>query len=123
MGLLDRLRTRRRRASSVRPVAVIPEEHRPADGSSRHGVRTCDVCGERWVSYFGELMDSGRLDRMAARADCRVYASWEQTLGLTCAGCGRSRCRQHLGQNRRTSEVPQPSDFHCVHCSSPMDVA
>ncbi|GAB3415432.1 hypothetical protein [Flindersiella endophytica] len=123
MGLLDRLRTRRR-ASSVRPVAVIPEEHRPAEGSSSaHGLRTCDVCGERWISYFGELMDSGRLDRMAARADCRVYASWEQTLGLTCAGCGRSRCRQHLGQTLRTGGVPQPSDYRCAHCASPMDVA
>jgi len=122
MRLLDRWR-RRRYASSARPKAIISEEHRPADTSSTHGVRVCDDCGRRWISYFGELMDSGRLDKLAARAECQVYASWEQTLGLTCAGCGRSLCREHLGPEPRTGDAPQPWDYKCQHCFSPMDVA
>ncbi|AXK33871.1 hypothetical protein DVA86_15580 [Streptomyces armeniacus] len=85
------------------------------------GVRTCSECGERWRSYLGELTDSGELAALRTRGECRVYASWDRTLGLTCRGCRRSRCRAHWGEPRTAAAVPGADDYVCPHCGDRLD--
>ena len=80
-----------------RPSITISESHVPTEATGP-GARECGACKIRWKSVYGELIDSGELNKITAQGDVTVSASREQTLGLTCAGCGRSLCLEHLGR-------------------------
>ena len=120
MGLFDRWTGRRRQRGGGRPLIQISETNEVATGPGQ-GVRSCAECGTMWKSFLGELRDSGELDRKREMGEIRIYASWEETLGLTCAGCRRSLCVAHMGQPRTTEAVPQASDYVCPYCSGRLD--
>lgn len=105
-----------------RPLIQISESHQVTEESG-YGVRDCHKCETRWRSVLGQLIDAGELAKLAARGECRVYASWEETIGLTCRECGRSLCMAHVGEPASTGDVPQPRDYRCPFCGGRMDNA
>jgi hypothetical protein len=115
MGLFSRRKT-------ARPLIQIGEVQEPTTEPGP-GVRTCFECDAQWKSLLGELKDSGDLERYAAQGECRIYASWDQVVGLTCPSCARSRCMRHAGPPTTTAEVPQADDYRCLNCHTHMDLA
>lgn len=121
MGLFSRRRNRQPApAGGLLPLIQISEKDVPATAPGP-GVRSCAECGETWRSHLGELADTGELDRLRTRGECRVYASWDETLGLTCRGCRHSLCVAHLGEPRTTANVPQANDYACPRCDDVLD--
>ncbi|HEX2132306.1 MAG TPA: hypothetical protein VHH15_12170 [Actinophytocola sp.] len=118
MGLFGR----RRRApeAGARPLIQVVEKDEPATGPGP-GVRSCVECGRTWKSMLGELADTGRLADYRARGEVRIYASWEETIGLTCTSCRRSFCLAHTPRPRNVSGVPQGADHPCPSCGNPLD--
>lgn len=75
-----------------------------------------------WRSHLGTLIDSGEYAEHKARGDYKIYASWEETIGLTCRGCGQSRCLEHLIKPQTTG-VPQVYEYTCPSCGEPLSHA
>lgn len=120
MGVLNRWIGQKRAAQ--RPLIQIMEKHQITEESG-FGVRDCHECDTRWISVLGSYIDSGELANLAAKGECRVYASWPETIGLTCRGCRRSLCMAHVGEPEATAEIPQPHDYRCPFCGDRMDNA
>lgn len=76
------------------------------------GVRSCSTCGTMWKSMWGQLADTGELQR---RADEIVIspASEDQILGLTCRTCDQSWCMKHVDAKTGTDGQQRS---HCPRC-------
>jgi hypothetical protein len=101
-----------------RPTITISESHAPME-TTGSGVRECTTCGIRWRSVYGELMDARELNKLTAQGDVSVTTSREQTIGLTCTGCRRSLCLEHLGQPLPTGSLAE-GNVRCPSCAKPL---
>jgi len=90
----------------------------PVVKSEMVGVRVCDICGTAWKSNVGMLKDSGFLGSGMIAGMGGTYSA-ENLAGLTCSRCGKSFCKQHMGQ-----EIPNllPGG-HCPNCGGELDLA
>ncbi|MBO0828763.1 MAG: hypothetical protein J2P24_13385 [Streptosporangiales bacterium] len=105
------------------PLIQIHEAHHPTEKSTGLGVRRCGRCDKRWISVLGSYLDGSPLAKLKVGRDYRVYASWPETIGLTCRRCHRSLCMEHVGKPEQTGPVPQAHEYSCPFCSNPMDMA
>ncbi|MCT2582909.1 hypothetical protein [Actinophytocola gossypii] len=112
---------RRTPKAGERPLIQIMEKHEPTTTGSGPGVRSCTECGRTWLSMLGQLADTGKLADYRSRGEVRIYASWEETIGLTCTSCRRSRCLDHTPPPTTSSGVPQATDHPCPTCNAPLD--
>ncbi|MBO0875448.1 MAG: hypothetical protein J2P19_18870 [Pseudonocardia sp.] len=101
------------------PLIQIMESHKLTEESG-FGVRECHICRTRWKSVLGSYLDAGKLAKLKPGRDYKVYASWPETIGLTCRKCRRSLCMTHVGKPEPTGEAPQPRDYLCPFCGGRM---
>ena len=102
--------------SNVKPFLSTP----PVENPEMQGVRVCSVCGKGWRSTVAQLKDSGYLgDVMASGGSFTQTYSSANLMGLTCQKCGKTFCKDHLGQSI-PSQMPGGS---CPICKGLLDVA
>ena len=110
--LLARGQISKRNISSLTPSGMSHHSVSP----EMMGMRFCSVCGTGWKSTYGVMKDSGMFNSLASMAGSY---SPENLAGLTCKECGKSFCKEHLGQ-----AIPHSMPGgHCPSCQGPMFVA
>ncbi len=67
--------------------------------SVKQGARICSVCGKSWSSTMAQFKDSGLLGNIiTGGGSLNTTYTPENLVGVTCQKCGRSFCKDHLGQ-------------------------
>lgn len=102
------------------PLIQIFEAHHPTENENGLGVRCCSRCDTRWTSVLGSYLDGSPLAKLKVGRDYRVYASWPETIGLTCSKCRRSLCMAHVGKPEPAGPVPQAHEYQCPFCGGRM---